>query len=47
MVLLSPPLPLSLSSPALPQAARETAMETAAVPMTMRRVIAFILGVPP
>lgn len=44
MVLLSPP-PLALS-PALPHAATESAIETAAVPMTTRRVQTF-MGLPP
>ncbi len=46
MDLVSPePALLFLSSPALPQAAIERAIETAAVAMTARRIIAFMVGV--
>ncbi|GAA2823470.1 hypothetical protein GCM10010505_55500 [Kitasatospora aburaviensis] len=45
MDLLSPELALSfLSAPALPQAAMDRAIETAAVPMTTRRIVAFMVG---
>ncbi|GAB2705153.1 hypothetical protein GCM10010442_24900 [Kitasatospora kifunensis] len=45
MVLLPPELAeFELLPPALPQAAMVRAIETAAVPMTTRRIIAFMVG---